>query len=71
LSRTVLFLTDCFSVFFLAISPFRPEEDNGECSWVGGTVFRLGLILSASIDPGETIPSGSAIVLKDVDHGSI
>src|SRR5918993_1918280 len=61
---TVLFLTDCFSSFSLAISSFRPEEDDRECFWVVGAVFHRGLIAVSSIDPFETIASGSSIVRR-------
>jgi len=71
LSRAVLSLADCFFVFSLAISPFRPEEDDRECSRVGGSVLRLGLIVDALHRILlETIASGLSIV-RDADHGSI
>jgi hypothetical protein len=65
LSRAVLLFADCFSVLSFAISSFRPEEDERECFWVGGTVFRRGLIVGALqsiLD--ETIPSDPSIVAK-------
>jgi hypothetical protein len=40
LSRTVLLLADCFSVFSFAISPDRPERGDREDTRVGGTVVR-------------------------------
>ena len=63
LSRAVLLFADCFSSPF-AISSFRPEEDDRECFWVGGAVFRLGLIIGAPTVPGETFASDPSIVSK-------
>ena len=71
MSRAVFLFADCFSVFSFAISFPRPDEDERECFWVGGTVFRLGLIVGAPSILVETFPSDFVDRHEDVDHGSI
>jgi len=49
LSRAVFLFSDCFSVLPFAISPDRPVRVDREDTRVGGTVFRLELIVTVSV----------------------